>query len=300
MLKPQNKPAKLDTPALPTPLACAGQALTTPSLPQAKPRICNKSVPHWGRGVLLLAALLTASAAVPAQIAPMQPSAPPPKPQKNKKPSGGDIEWLWQYTPDSVNKDGRENELVQDQRFRPMLEDYLTTPQSFWGTPVDGFPRTLAITALDHLTVPDRVIADENRYVSIEGCVVHFCPARGLLWVDLGGPKDRSNNHLMVFAAIDWNKQGRPTTDPAADYTLWVFSNEPLPNAHAPAALTKAISRWAAEPLPGSEIIQNITRAVVIDPDGTPHQIAPAELGVHPPPSPNSDDESAPALKPRN
>ena len=104
------------------------------------------------------------------------------------------------------------------------------------------------------------------------------------------------------------SKQGHPTTDPAAEYTLWVFPDEPLttrsPRArptHPPAALIKAIARWAAEPLPGSGIVQNITHAILVDPDGTPHEVAPSALGVMPPPAPKSGtDTSAPALKPRN
>ena len=139
-------------------------------------------------------------------------------------------------------------------------------------SPINGKYRSLASTALDHLTVPDKVLADDNRYISISGCVVHFCPARGLLWLDLNG-----THHLVVFAAIDWIKHDKPTSDPAAEYTLWVFPNDPLSIAgngpHPPAALIKAIARWAAQPLPGSAIVQNITHAILVDPDGTPHQV---------------------------
>lgn len=257
----------------------------------------------------LAAALLVTTCAVEAQIAPMSPSAPPEPPRKKQKPSSENIEWMWQYTPDKTNPEGRENDLLQDPRFRPFLEQYLTAPQSFWGTPIDGRPRTLATTALDHLTVPDRVYADDNRYVSIQGCVVHFCPARGLLWADLGGQHERGNgHHLVVFAALDWVKSGRVTTDPAAEYTLWVFPNQALtvgtdtgsgPAQHPPAALTQAIARWAAQPLPGSGIVQNITHAILVDPDGTPHEIAPSALGITPPKT-DTDTDSLPALKPRN
>jgi hypothetical protein len=218
---------------------------------------------------------------------------------KKEKSAPENVEWMWQYTQTKDDPAGRENDLVQDPHFRPMLDQYLTAPQSFWGTPIDGHPRTLATTALDHLTVPDKVIADENRYVSVSGCVVHFCPARGLLWVDLNGA-----HHLVVFAAIDWVKESKPTNQPDAEYTLWVFPNEPLTIAstgtqHPPAALTKAIGRWAAEPLAGSGIVQNITHAVLVDPDGTPHEVAPSTLGVAAPKSNATDTDAAP-LKPRN
>jgi len=229
------------------------------------------------------------------------------KSTKKEKSAPENVEWIWQYTPDATNKDGRENDLVQDPRFKPLLDQFLAAPQAFWGFPVDGRYRSLPNTALDHLTVPGKVVADDNRYISVTGCTVHFCPARGLLWLDLNG-----SHHLVVFAALDWNKEGHPSSDPAAEYTLYVFPNESLTVGsdaapHPPAALTKAIGRWTTQPLAGSGIVQNITHAILVDPDGTPHEIAPSILGVNPPPAPKSTadtgtgtDTSAPTLKPRN
>ena len=252
----------------------------------------------------LAAALLLTATLVPAQSLSFAASGKPPK---NEKQQREDVEWIWQYTPAPPDKDGRENALIQDPHFRPFLDQYLTAPQTFWGTSIDGRYRSLANTALDHLSVPDKVLADDNRYVSITGCVIHFCPARGLLWVDLNG-----SHHLVVFAAIDWNKENRPASDPAAEYTLWVFPNEPLTlagnGAHPPPALTKAIARWTAEPLPGRGIVQNITHAMLVDPDGTPHEVPPSALGIASPlpaaattPKPDTDNDiAAPPLKPRN
>jgi hypothetical protein len=224
------------------------------------------------------------------------------KPAKKEKPAPENVEWIWQYTPDATNADGRENDLIQDLRFGTFLQQFLTAPQTFWGFPINGRYRSLSNTALDHLTVPGKVLADEKRYISITGCVVHFCPARGLLWLDLNGA-----HHLIVFAAIDWIKEGKPTSDPAAEYTLYLFPNDPLtiapgpgPGLHPPAALMKSIARWAAEPLPGSGIVQNITHAVLVDPDGTPHDVAPSALGIQAPSTKSDTDTSAPILKPRN
>lgn len=245
------------------------------------------------RHLQLAAALLLTTTLAPA-------SAPKPP-----KPAPENVEWIWQYTPDDTHRDGRENDLAQDLRFVPFLQQFLTAPQTFWGQPLNGRYRSLASTALDHLSAPDKVLQDDGRYVSISGCVVHFCAARGLLWIDLNG-----THHLVVFAAIDWIKGGHPTSDPAAEYTLYLFSDDPLSAALGPAegkgprippALIKSIARWSAEPLPGSAIVQNITHAVLIDPDGTPHDIAPSALGVQPPPAPKSDTTTeAPTLKPRN
>lgn len=191
---------------------------------------------------------------------------------KEKKPKSN-VEWLWQYGPPPA--DGRENALVLDPRFRPFLAQYLTAPQTFWGSPKTGY-KSLAETALDFLSVPDKVIADDNRYLSITGCVFRFCPARGLLWVDLGLPQP-----LVVFAAIDWVKDSKVPSEPGAEYTLWVFSNQAIDAAHIPAALTRSIARWTALPSSGSTVIQKIRNAILVDPDGAPHSIPPASIGAN-------------------
>jgi hypothetical protein len=231
---------------------------------------------------------------------------------KTDKPAREDVEWLWQYAPDAKDKDGRESDLIRDARFPPFLQQFFTAPQTFWGQP----PKSLADTALDYLSVPDKVIAEQNRYLTISGHVFHFAPGRGMIWIDLNG-----KHHLVAFAAIDWIKQGRPTSDPAAEYTLWLFPNDPLtvegPGSgaqHVPAALSRSLARWAAEPLPGTGDVQNITHAVLVDPDGTPHEIPPSALGLRsgaqtspagPVVTPNSTaspatEDSAPILAPRN
>ena len=183
------------------------------------------------------------------------------------------VEWLWQYGPPPPG--GRETALVLDPRFRPFLAQFLTAPQTFWGNQKTGY-KSLAETALDYLSVPDKVIADDNRYLSITGCVFRFSSARGLLWVDLGLP-----HPLIVFAAIDWVREGKPSSDPDAEYTLWVFPDQAIDPAHIPAALTRSVARWTTEPYAGSTFVQKIRNAILVDPNGTPHPIPTASIGVN-------------------
>ncbi len=196
-----------------------------------------------------------------------------PQIKKDKKSPKENVEWLWQYSPPPA--DGRENQLVLDTRFQPFLAQYLTAPQTFWGNPKTGY-KSLAETALDFLSVPDKVLADDNRYLSITGCVFRFCPARGLLWVDLNGP-----HPLVVFNAIDWIKDSKTPDQPGAEYTLWVFSNHPIDPEHIPAALIHSVARWTAHPPQGNTQIQQIHNAILVDPDGTPHPIEPKAIGAN-------------------
>jgi hypothetical protein len=248
-------------------------------------------------GLQLAALLLTgifatgaaASAVLEAQIY-TQPQAAPPTPSRTKpeKRPRSSVEWLWQYSPSPKQPDGNENALIQDPRFLPFLNDNLTAPQSFWGVAGTKY-KPLADTAFDHLSIPGKVLADDNRYLSITGCVFHFCPSRGLLWVDLNqAPKNSTGpDHLVVFAATDWIRESKASTEPGAEYTLWVFSNQAFGlnpgDAHPiPSALVRSITRWIKQPLAGSGIVENITHTIVVDPDGTPHQVPPATLGVTP------------------
>ena len=200
----------------------------------------------------------------------------PPIPPKNKiqKTRAAHLEWLWQYSPPPA--EGRENDLIQDPHFRPFLDQYLTAPQSFWGPnptdPKSPVHKSLPEAAYDFLAIPGRVIADDNRYITVTGAVRHRPASRGLLFADLNNP-----HPLVLFAAIEWTRDDRPTEDPAAEYTLWLFPNQPPGSESKPSslppALTRSLSRWIATPLAGSGIQQKITTAILVDPDGTPHQI---------------------------
>jgi hypothetical protein len=231
------------------------------------------------RHLQLVAAVLILAFAEAATHAQMPTPGPPP-PQtsapeikKNKKAPKENVEWLWQYGPPPA--EGRENQLVLDPRFRPFLAQYLTAPQTFWGTEKTGY-KSLAETALDFLSVPDKVVADNNRYLTITGCVFRFCPSRGMLWVDLSGP-----HPLVVFAAIEWIKDSKTPSEPDAEYTLWIFPNHPIEPDHIPAALVHSIARWTAQPPGGSTIIQQIRNAILVDPDGTPHPVEKAATGAN-------------------
>jgi hypothetical protein len=193
-----------------------------------------------------------------------EPPIPPKNSKKMKRPKS-DVEWLWQYSPPPV--EGREHDLIQDPHFLPFLQQNFTAPQSFWGLQAEG------------QRIPGKVIADQNRYITATGSVFHFRSSRGLLFVDLNDPQA-----LAVFAAIDWIRDSKTTDQPDAEYTLWIFPNRVLGTELAPHSLPpplqRSLIRWMADPLPGSGIVEKVTAAILVDPDGTPHQIpVPKDLG---------------------
>lgn len=195
-----------------------------------------------------------------------------------EKSNREDLSWLAPFALPAPS--GRENDLVRDPRFKPFVREHFTAPQTFWN---DNQP--LPETILEFLAVPNQVLLDENRFLSADGCVQHFCPARGLLFADLGTP-----HPLIVFAAIDWTREGKTTGQSGAEYTLWLFSNKPLragdsevdteSSTRISPALVRTLARWTGQPSSGSTTLQNITHTILVDPDGTPHPVSPGTLGI--------------------
>ncbi len=220
------------------------------------------------------ALLLVAFAAIPARAQLLGEPPLPDKKEKKQKQRGADLEWMWQYSPPPA--DGRERELLEDPNFRPFLDKYFTAPQSFWGPkptdPKAPVHKSLADTVYDFLAVPGKVIADENRYITVTGAVFHFRTSRGLVFADLNTAQP-----LVVFAAIDWIRDSKTVDDPAAEYTLWLFPDQPTgPTSNPtslPPALLRSLTRWMLQPVPGTGFPQKITHAILVDRDGTPHEI---------------------------
>ena len=232
---------------------------------------------YFAGAVLLL--LLAGALPMRAQLLP-EPAIPPKAKKQKRQPA--DLEWMYQYSPPPA--DGREHELIQDPSYRPFLERYFTAPQAFWGPqptdPKSPVHKSLADTVDDFLTIPGKVIVDENRYITVTGAVRRMRTERGLVFADLNLPNAKNSDRepLVLFAAIDWIRESKTVDDPDAQYTLWLFANQPPGPAQAPASLPPAVlrslTRWMSEPLPGSGIVQKITAAVLVLPNGTPQQIA--------------------------
>ncbi len=181
-----------------------------------------------------------------------------------------DVSWLAPFA--VPEPDGRQNDLIRDERFKPFIREHLKAPQTFWND-----NQSLTDTIMEFLAVPGKVVLDDNRYLLIDGCVLHFCPSHGLVFVDLG-----TDHALVVFAAIDWTKDNKIPSQAGAEYTMWVFANRPLSTGPIPPALTRALAHWAAQPSSGSTTLPNITNTILVDPDGTPHQVPPTTVGVTP------------------
>lgn len=191
-----------------------------------------------------------------------------------------DNQWLWAFTHPRPN--GRAYDLRVDGRFQALLAANFKQPQAMWG-PQGANPPLATIIPL-FLDKYGEVLAEHNRYIVADGCVPSFCPASGLLWIDLGTP-----HPLMVFAAVNWTTTGHTTEQAAANYNLWLFPNRQLSPDALPLALTEALAHWDARLAAAHRLVPHIEHALLVEPTGQPFALDPALAGANTlPPQPDT------------
>jgi hypothetical protein len=248
-----------------------------------------------------LSLLLTAAAATCAQITnPDTLVAPPPRnPARGPLKSIDNLQWLWPFTqPEPI---GSATELRVDPRFHALLLDSFHRPQAIWGDNPLGQNESLDAVIPLFLSQHGTVTTQDNRYVSVDGCVPGFCAAHGLLWFDLGTP-----HPLIVFAAVNWSPESHTTSEAAASYDLWLFPNRELSADELPLPLTEALAHWDARLAAAHRLVPHIAQAVLIEPSGTPYALKPELVGANTiapqPDTSAADDQPAHSteLQPRN
>lgn len=231
------------------------------------------------RHALQLAAftlLLTAATATRAQITnPATLVAPPPHNPARKPIAPTDsYQWLWAFTkPEPI---GRASDLRLDSRFHALLSSNFHQPQAMWGNTDPAHTQPLDAVIPLFLSRYGAVTTQDNRYLSIDGCVPIFCAAHGLLWIDLGTP-----HPLIVFAAVNWSTESHTTDESTASYDLWLFSNHILSAAELPLPLTEAIAHWDARLAAAHRLVPHIQHATLVEPGGAPYALNPALAGAN-------------------
>jgi hypothetical protein len=221
--------------------------------------------------------LLTGAAAIRAQVSdPNALIAPTPKPPaQNHKPTNmqdDSQQWLWEFTKPAPN--GRADDLRLDERFQTLVQHSFKQQQAMWGSGTNS-PSLANVIPL-FLMKYGVVTAEHNRILTVDGCVPSFCPAHGMLWVDLGTAKP-----LMVFAAVNWTAEGHSTDEAKADYELWLFPNRILSADELPLSLTESISHWDARLAAAHRLVPHIAHALLIEPNGAPYALDPALTGAN-------------------
>ena len=256
------------------------------------------------RHTLQLAAftlLLTAATGMRAQITSPDKLGPktPPNPARGSlvKPTDS-LQWLWAFAkPEPI---GRPTDLRMDARFHALLSNDFNRPQAFWG-PEPGQNQPLDAIIPLFLSRYGTVTTQQNRYLSIDGCVPDFCAAHGLLWFDLGTP-----HPLVIFAAVNWSPESHTTDEAAANYNLWIYPSRELSADNIPLAFTESLSHWDARLAAAHRLVPHIQHALLVEPSGAPYALIPSLIGANtiaPQPDTTASDEQqthSSQLKPRN
>ena len=228
------------------------------------------------RKLLQLAAitLLLGAATTRAQITnPDKLIAPPPRNPAIHRPLPADnLQWLWPYTKPAPI--GEAASLRLDAHFQTFLQQAFKQPQSMWGPPNSQEPLATIIPLF--LTQYGTVTSEQNRFITVDGCVPSFCAASGLLWIDLSTP-----HTLAVFAAVNWDPNAHTTDQPSADYNLWLFPNHPLNADALPLALTQAIAHWNIRLAAAHRLVPHIAHALLVEPDSTTSALDPERTGAN-------------------
>lgn len=88
------------------------------------------------------------------------------------------------------------------------------------------------------LGVPEGVTLDQDRFVTMDGCVPHACSARGMVWIDTRG----NGKPLVIFVAPQ--DVSTAETDKRALQHLWLFSSTELNWQKMPPQFELSLLRW--------------------------------------------------------
>jgi hypothetical protein len=148
-----------------------------------------------------------------------------------------DTSWVRDFaSPSQGSQKGRENQLNGDPRFRELLRSSLPQHQFFWRD--HGRLTSLPELVQIFMGVPGDVLLDQNRYVTIDGCVPHACSVRGMLWIDTAPSKQPS----LIFVATSAFRPGPGETESLVH--LWLYSSTPLWQKLPPQFLSSLTQWW--------------------------------------------------------
>jgi hypothetical protein len=180
----------------------------------------------------------------------------------------------------SAASSGQAGRLESDPRFATLLQASFPQRQFFWYDHWKLTPLPEMIQMF--MSIPGDAILDDNRYVTVDGCVVHDCDSnRGMLWIDTG-----THPATLIFAGINPITSGAP---PFENH-LWVFTSQKLNWQHMPPGFMTSLHRWlptiGANGYRGTNGYRyNFSIETIVQPRGVMVDLGPDILGLSPSPS---------------
>ncbi len=120
--------------------------------------------------------------------------------------------------------------------------------------------------------VPGSVLLEENRYVTINGCVPHDCGDRGMVWIDTA-PAEKL---LLIFAATGGISNG--PTDTGSSIHLWLFSSTKLNWQKLPPSFQSSFTRWwnKTTQVWNESVPEKVVLVTIVQPSGEMVDLSPS------------------------
>jgi hypothetical protein len=194
-----------------------------------------------------------------------------------------DAEWARHYAPDcSANSQncGFAGGIIWDPHFLALLRHSLPQSESWW---VNDHRSHSSVTnvVLEFLGIPESSSFDDNRYLTVAGCVPHVCTVKGMIWIDTG-----TNPSTVLFVAED------AATGRNAGYRLWLYSSKPMNLGALPSDFLSSLTHWhtAIAATAPSYFPQTIALVTLVQPNGLERDLTWDELigATNHPPSSNT------------
>ena len=172
---------------------------------------------------------------------------------------------------DSVGQIGA---LRWDPRFASLLKASFLQKQWIWYD--HGKLTSLPDTIQEFIGVPRNALLDNDRFVTLDGCVAHDCDDSGMLWIDSG-----VDPAVLIFA-----RTGMISGNDSAEKShLWIYSSEKLNWQHIPAPFLTSLHRWLTTIgtdgyMGGRGYHYDFTLATIVQPSGIMEDIGPDVLGL--------------------
>ena len=164
-----------------------------------------------------------------------------------------------------------------DPQFRALIQSSFHQQQTFWRD--HGRFSSMPELVMKFLGVPEGVTLDQDRFVTMDGCIPHACSARGMVWIDTRG----SGKPLVIFVAPQ--DVSTAETDKRALQHLWLYSSDNLNWQKMPQQFQASLLRWyrSYQEMWIKDYSMDVLILTLVQPSGLTCDLSPGLLGLdHP------------------
>jgi len=178
-----------------------------------------------------------------------------------------DLGWLHEFVGPYTGKD-----VKWDQHFQALITASLHQRQSFWHD--HGKLISLPDLVQVFIGIPGSVVADEDRFYTIDGCIPHDCMDKGMVWID-----SASNvKPAVIFVAM--SSVNTAQSERGAPIHLWIFSSTTFNWQKLPPNFLLHVNQWwaATQNYSKAYFDDELALVTIVQPTGETVDMTPALL----------------------